>query len=554
MTVARSSTRRTTGARVLAVALLLAGSAGAQGAPTATAKSEQKRNAKQHLDAAAAAERKKDFPTAAAEYRAAHALDPTPVALQGIATAEESLDHPIEAIVAYEQLIAQFGSALPAKARATAATHLAALAPKIGTIAVRVTPDGASISVDGKPVGVTPLAKPIRVLPGVHRVAATLPAFLPVDRTLDVGPGAEVAAEFAMTSEPTAAQVSVVEAKGAVLTLSIDGKAVGALPWAGDVEPGSHEFSASSNSLLAPPQTIAVEKGKKIEVTFVAVPRVGHLDLHTSNGQGFIVIDGKPAAEGNYEEALPIGPHRVAFVREGFERVEIEHDLVEGETWRQLVTLRPVSALEPSVAQRERGVVGNLLLTGSFQINSAGSESEANCNTLGSQCSDSTPAGGGLLFAVGYMWRYIGFDVLAGGVLDNASRAYADANGAPKSYDVARVGAMQALRARGTIQTDHFRGVAAMGPGLSERFVGIAKGFPSLPKDTSTYVSLAFTIDVNGQWRMGASTALVLGMMLWVDNAGDGVTTLSAPTTGSFHLVSGTQAFFLPYLGLQFGP
>ena len=543
------------GSALIVAVFLIQAPARVEGAPLAALTAEQKHDAQQHLDAASKAERKRNFVAAVAEYRAAYDAAPSVAAAQGIASAEGSVPRILEAITAYELLLSQFGTLLTENARAAAAARLATLVTKTGTIAIRATPDGARIAVDGAGVGVTPPAKPIRVLPGAHRIAATMPSFLPVERAVDVTEGAEVPAELAMLPEPTGTPVSVTEAKGESLSLSVDGKVVGPLPWAGELEPGAHELVAASDKLTSPKQIVMVDRGKKLDVAFVAVPRVGKVDLHTADGRGFIVIDGKPVAEGNYVEALPIGVHAVAFVREGFNRMELTHAVLEGETWREVVTLGPTK-VEAAVVPRtdERGVVGSLLFASSMQINSAGSESETNCVTLGSQCSASTPLGGGLLFSVGYMWRELGFDVLVGGILDNGSRLYADPSGNAKSYSVARVGGMQAIRVRGSIQSENFRGVVAVGPGLSERIIGIGQGFPSLPKDTSSYVSLAFTIDVSGQWRMGSSTALAAGVMLWVDDSGDGVTTLAAPTAGTFHLVSGTQTFFLPYIGLQFGP
>jgi hypothetical protein len=83
-----------------------------------------------------------------------------------------------------------------------------------------------------------------------------------------------------------------------------------------------------------------------------------------------------------------------------------------------------------------------------------------------------------------------------------------------------------------------------------------------VPKDGATYGSAAFTADVSGQWRMGRHTALAVGAMLWVEDAGNDATTIRSRVanqmTGNggsgFHLVSGMQASVMPYIGLQFGP
>lgn len=213
----------------------------------------------------------------------------------------------------------------------------------------------------------------------------------------------------------------------------------------------------------------------------------------------------------------------------------------------------PPSPDRSTVAEkRTNGVVGTLSILRPIQVGSSGSETERTCGAVGSSCSADSPSGGGFMFSVGYMWKYVGFDILGGATAEGGERRYTSSKGGAESYTVEKVGGLAAMRLRGSIQNESFRGTLAMGPGIAFRVVGQSDSFPGLPKDGGTYRSFAFTADLNGQWRMGRSTALVLGTMVWVEDAGDDVTTYRSQ--GKFHLVSGKQTTVMPYLGLQFGP
>ncbi len=208
----------------------------------------------------------------------------------------------------------------------------------------------------------------------------------------------------------------------------------------------------------------------------------------------------------------------------------------------------------PKNVDSQSGVVATLAALRPMQLGSSGNEAERNCASLGSQCTADGASGGGFMFAIGGMWKYVGFDVLGGLSVDGGARSFVDASGAPRSYNVSRAGAFAAARLRGSYQTKHVRFMAAAGPGASVRAVGLSKESFGVPHDGNTYGSLAFTADVGAQWRMTRSTALAAGAMLWVEDAGQDVKTHALLGNGDRHLVSGVQTMLMPYIGLQFGP
>jgi hypothetical protein len=342
-----------------------------------------------------------------------------------------------------------------------------------------------------------------------------------------------------------------------------------------EVAPTQPVVDAPPNPNTAP-NAEATRVEQKVEMPVVAAPlrRGGRVQLRTTDGLGVILIDGRVIAEGAVDEMLPAGDHRLTVVREGYQRIEMTKRIDDGSTTSETLTLQRVAPppmprlaakIDGAAPERDRvqedskaddttGMVGTLSFASVMQLGSSGSATEQNCATYGNGCSASPLTGGGFAFSVGHMWKYLGFDILAGASLDGGERRYVDGGGAKQSYSVERLGGLAALRLRGQVQSKYFRGSLAVGPGVVYRVIGKSESFPSVPEDAKTYDSLAFTADLSGQWRIGASTALAIGAMLWIENAGKAVTTSGPGGTNDFPLVSGAQASVMPYVGFQFGP
>ncbi|HEY4240568.1 MAG TPA: serine/threonine-protein kinase [Kofleriaceae bacterium] len=86
-------------------------------------------------------------------------------------------------------------AATPAHANAIAAKDLGK-----GSVRVTAAP-WANVFVDGKPVGVTPIAKPIELRAGTHAIRFEHPWYQPVERTVDVIEGATASARVDFEAE-----------------------------------------------------------------------------------------------------------------------------------------------------------------------------------------------------------------------------------------------------------------------------------------------------------------------------------------------------------------
>ncbi|MBK9036258.1 MAG: PEGA domain-containing protein [Myxococcales bacterium] len=180
---------------------------------------------------AVAAEGRRDWPTALAEYETAYQLSPHPDVLYNIASVHERTGALRAAATYYQRYLDGSPSAAD---RAKVVGKLAELRARPATLTITTRPAGAAVLLDGKPAGAAPLA--VRVDGGAHQLVAEA-AGARASRAITI--------EF---GEPQAVDLTVAAGRGTLVvasnapgaTVTIDGRPVGTTPWSGAVEAGHH--------------------------------------------------------------------------------------------------------------------------------------------------------------------------------------------------------------------------------------------------------------------------------------------------------------------------
>ncbi len=129
-----------------------------------------------------------ELPAALEKFNAAYAVFPSPKILFNVGQANRELGRPVEAVKAYEGFLAGVPDAEPGL---TADAHraLAELQAQLGRVRIDCGLPGAELSLDGMPVGRSPLSELLWTTPGHHQVAARHPRAIPVLEDLDVSAG-----------------------------------------------------------------------------------------------------------------------------------------------------------------------------------------------------------------------------------------------------------------------------------------------------------------------------------------------------------------------------
>jgi hypothetical protein len=188
---------------VLLVCLLVAALGGAVRASETAGDAESKAAAHVHFDKGLAASNEQRFGEAEGEFEKAYQLWPDFRVLYNIGKVRVALGRAAEAVDAFEAYLAKGGDQIPDDRRQEVRDAIAVALARVAAVTIHVSPDGAELRVDGRLVGVAPLAGPLRVTEGKHTVEALLPS-RPVElREIDV-PGAstlDVALDFPVAAK-----------------------------------------------------------------------------------------------------------------------------------------------------------------------------------------------------------------------------------------------------------------------------------------------------------------------------------------------------------------
>jgi hypothetical protein len=124
------------------------------------------------------------------EFKRAYELVPSWQVLYNLGQASRELKDHASALGWYERYLVEGGSGIPPKRKKEVERAVAELRPKVASLRVSTSTAGAEVLVDDLPMGVTPLAQPLRVNAGRLKLTVTLKGYLPVQRIVEVA-GAE---------------------------------------------------------------------------------------------------------------------------------------------------------------------------------------------------------------------------------------------------------------------------------------------------------------------------------------------------------------------------
>ena len=183
-------------ARACAAAVVLGGcfvSASAMAAPQTPPAASSDGSSEDNVNKALARYRRgqelyteRNFPAALIEFRKAYEVAPNYRVLYNIGQVCYQMQDYVCALRSLEQYLKEGSSELADTRKQEVGQEITALKARIGYLDVHASADGAELSVDDVPAGTLPLAAPLPVSAGRHRVTVTLAGHAPVTRTVDV--------------------------------------------------------------------------------------------------------------------------------------------------------------------------------------------------------------------------------------------------------------------------------------------------------------------------------------------------------------------------------
>jgi hypothetical protein len=179
-----------------------------------------------------------DYAGALIKYRSAYDQAKDPRLLWSAAACEKNLRHYQKAASFVKRYMREEGDKLSDSARDDAQAFLQAVAPFITQLALTVNEAGANVYVDDEMVGLTPVAEPIGVDIGAHKLRVAKAGFVEHTEDLTVSGSGDMAKTIALTPEVHEGRL-VVHA-GAGESIIVDARVLGVGQWEGALPSGSH--------------------------------------------------------------------------------------------------------------------------------------------------------------------------------------------------------------------------------------------------------------------------------------------------------------------------
>jgi len=347
---------------LLAFAFLLLGALLARYAPAQPASTERRAEAAHHFEVGLELVQQQAWDSALVEFLRSRQLFPLRNAVRNAAVCLRELHRYDEALETYDSLLQDFGKELPEADRQSVVADIAKLGKYVAFLAVESDPPGATVVVDGRERGKTPLDKPVRVTIGTRNVRVYREGYAPYETPVFVASGEtqRVSAKLSVVSR--LGTLRVTESTGRVFEVLCDGAVVGATPWEGPLLEGTHEVSLRNElDMGGLPREVRIETNKTTEVSFETGVLPGDLRVEPSPTDARVAVDGRVVSVGTWSGRVPSGDHVVL----------VTHDWYVPQRVPVHVSSRTPITIRPSLEQIPRvygEIFGGVTLPPGFKV------------------------------------------------------------------------------------------------------------------------------------------------------------------------------------------
>jgi hypothetical protein len=144
-----------------------------------------------------------NYEAALIEFQRTYDAAPSYRVLFNIGQCHLAMQHYLEALSAYERYLEVGGDQVPADRREMLRRQVADLRERTGTLEISTDVDGVEITIDDQPRGTTPLAEPVPLDIGRHRVEARAQGYETMTRSITIAGGEHAELDLELEPLPT---------------------------------------------------------------------------------------------------------------------------------------------------------------------------------------------------------------------------------------------------------------------------------------------------------------------------------------------------------------
>lgn len=202
-----------------------------------------------------------DFQGALQKLKSAYQTSSDPRLLWNMAACEKNLRHYGQSLAYVERYLADGKALVSADDLAEAEAFIKTIREFVTELSITVNEPGAAITIDDQPVGTSPLAEPLKVEMGRHRIRIHKDGFEDFEWNQELGGGRDAVSITAQLS-PQKHEGKLRIMAGTSDAIQIDGKVVGAGVWEGILPSGSHAVNVTGKGKVPETTDVLVRDGE----------------------------------------------------------------------------------------------------------------------------------------------------------------------------------------------------------------------------------------------------------------------------------------------------
>jgi PEGA domain len=290
--------------------------------------------ARGHWDAGVALAQRKNWDGARTSFKAAYEISKNPRVLFNLGVAEKELGRYAAALESFRKELAEGKGQLAPDEESDVKAAISGLEKFVAQLTIDVSEKDADVFIDNDKVESSKLPGPITVQLGERRVRAVKPGFAEAVESIQLPGGGKgtMTLKLQPLVKTSRVNVSVVGPSNAIV--KIDGKEVGAAPYAGQVvvTADPHQFSAEAPGYVTATQAAIVKDGESLNLTLQLAPEQekGKLLIHAKPEGATIEIDGRPVGATRWEGPVDARTHQVVVKKQGFYPWSYDVDVPKG--------------------------------------------------------------------------------------------------------------------------------------------------------------------------------------------------------------------------------